>query len=516
MKPNFIIVMTDQQRADLRKGAGYSLDTMPFLDSWSAGGADFARAYTANPTCMPARVSMFTGRFAESHKARTNHNAVDALYTEDMLDILGGAGYTTALCGKNHTHRSYDEFDYCAPTSHLNADEGYNQPEKTADNLSFEQFMESTRFVDCAVPSPGGVEQQFPYRNVTSTFDFIDSHTDGKPFFLWLSMAEPHNPYQVPEPYFDMFPPETLPPLASNTDALSHKSHRYPWIRGVWEKVLGEDIEQRTVRMRSNYHGMLRLIDDQLKRLIEGLDTRGLSDNTVVVFLSDHGDFVGEYGLMRKGPDLPDVLCHIPMIWRGAGIAAQGRVNAPYVNIVDLLPTFCDMLGVPMPFGCQGKSLLPLLINHNIPDKEYDVAYCESGFSGLYWDEQDELTLLDEKACPPDFKSFDCLNTWTQCGQVRMVCKGDFKLQLDMLGNGYLYNLTNDPQELVSLWNDAEHLAVRAELLTELSATMMRACDPIPAPHHRYRVKTHPKGFWFQPYHSADVGVLDLPSIKME
>ena len=110
-RPNIVIVMTDQQRADLRRGCGYELDTMPFLDRWAEGGVDFARAYTPNPTCMPARVSMFTGRYSQSHRVRTNHNAEDALYTEDLLDVLKKAGYTTALFGKNHSHRKPEDFD---------------------------------------------------------------------------------------------------------------------------------------------------------------------------------------------------------------------------------------------------------------------------------------------------------------------------------------------------------------------------------------------------------------------
>ncbi len=88
------------------------------------------------------------------------------------------------------------------------------------------------------VPSPGGVEVQHPYRNVSSAFQFIDS-LDHEPFFAWVSFAEPHNPYQVPEPYFDMFPPEQLPPLHSTTENLEEKGDRYPWIRNVWEKVAG-------------------------------------------------------------------------------------------------------------------------------------------------------------------------------------------------------------------------------------------------------------------------------------
>ncbi|MEG0854050.1 MAG: sulfatase-like hydrolase/transferase [Angelakisella sp.] len=516
MKPNIIIVMTDQQRADLRKGAGYCLDTMPFLDRWAEGGVDFSKAYTANPTCMPARVSMFTGRYPEAHKARTNHNGVDALYTLDLLDILKAEGYTTALCGKNHTHHASEDFDYCAGTGHLNVEGGQNNPPPTKANQEFEEFMHGTRFVDSDIPSPGGVEQQFPYKNVTSAFDFIDNHIGETPFFLWLSFAEPHNPYQVPAPYFDLFPPESLPSVSEGEGSLFDKGPRFAWIKEVWKEVLGEDIDKRTARMRSNYHGMLRLIDDQFARLIGGLEDRKIDDNTVVVFLSDHGDFAGEYGLMRKGPDLPDVLTHIPMIWRGPCVAAQGRTDGCFVNIVDVLPTICDILEVPLPFGCQGKSMLPLLSNHDIPQREYDIAYSESGFSGLFWNKDDKLDVIAEKACPPDRKAFDCLNTWTQSGQVRMVCKGDFKLQMDMLGNGYLYNLCNDPHERVNLWDNTDYIAVKAEILAELSAAMLRACDPIPAPHFRYRVKLHPKGFWFQNYSSEDVGIRDDAPIKFK
>ncbi len=102
---------------------------------------------------------------------------------------------------------------------------------------------------------------------------------------------------------------------------------------------LGESVEERILRARSNYHGMLRLIDDQVKRLIEGLRERGLEENTIVIYVSDHGDFVGEYGLIRKGPDLPDVLTHIPMIFKGPDIVPQGRRGSCFVSLVDILPT---------------------------------------------------------------------------------------------------------------------------------------------------------------------------------
>lgn len=508
-RPNIIIVMSDQQRADLRKACGYELDTMPFLDNWGCGGVDFADAYTANPTCMPARVSMFTGRYSQCHHVRTNHNMADAVYTEDLLDVLKKNGYETALCGKNHSHHQAEEFDFYEICGHL-GDEG--EINITQEEFEFADFLRGTLHMESHEPSPGGLCVQHPYRNVSSALKFMDGRNRERPFFVWLSFAEPHNPYQVPEPYFNMFPPESLPQPAGDKSILEEKGARFSWLRGIWEDILGPDIENRILRARSNYHGMLRLIDDQFKRLIEGLRERGLEEDTIVIYLSDHGDFAGEYGLIRKGPDLPDILCRIPLVWRGPGIVPQGRCQNKFVNIVDILPTLCDLLEIEIPFGCQGKSILPLLMKEGIPEGEYDSAYAESGFGGLYWKKEDDLDLIREGASR-EMVTFDCLNTWTQCGQVRSVWRNGYHLQLDMYGTGYLYHLQEDPYELNNLWDNEAYGAVKCMMLCELSAAMMRAADPLPVPHFRYRTKVHPKGFWWQDYVAVDPGVREMEAM---
>jgi arylsulfatase A-like enzyme len=503
-RPNILVVMTDQQRADLRKSRGYALDTMPFLDRWAEGGVDFTNAYTPNPTCMPARVSMFTGRYPSCHHVRTNHNAADAYYGEDLLDVLRRAGYRTALCGKNHSHHKPQDFDFHECTGHM-GNEG--ETNETAEQRAFAEFLCGTRHMEVDCHSPGGVEVQHPYRNVTSAFRFIDETPANRPFFAWVSFAEPHNPYQVPEPYFNLFPPESLPQPYAGVDSLTEKGWRWPWLRGVWESVLGPDIEKRILRSRSNYHGMLRLIDDQFKRLMEGLDERGLAENTLVFFMSDHGDFVGEYGLIRKGPDLPDMLTRVPLAIRGPRVKPQGMRADAMVNLVDVLPTVCEAIGEPIPLGAQGKSLGCLLRGEKCPPREYDVAYAESGFSGLYWNDGDRMALEAEGAINP-LCTFDCLNSWTQCGQVRMARKGPWKIQEDMMGQVYLYNLETDPREIHNLAEDKAFLPVRAEMLTELCAATLRACDPLPTPRNRYRTKLHPKGYWWDDsYVSDDPGV---------
>lgn len=505
-KPNVVIFMTDQQRADIRKSRGFSLDTMPFLDQWRENGIDFDCAYTSNPICLAARSSLFTGRYPSCHGVRTNQNVEDVLYTKDILDVLKDNGYVTCLCGKNHTYRDPSvDFDYDWPTNHLGItkdqcrSEGEMQLSDALDNES--------RFIDLQSTAPGGIEAQHPYRNVTDAFHFMDI-VKGKPFFLWVSLAEPHNPYQVPAPYFDLFPPASLPQITTKVDDLKKKGIKYKFVNEMWDKILGTCHEDRILRDRSNYYGMLRLIDDQFRRFIKGLEERKLDENTIVIYLSDHGDFVGEYGLMRKGPGLPEVLTHIPMIWCGPGIKRQPVDVTHFVSIIDVFPTLCDLIGVEIPFGVQGKSLVPLLQQKDIPEKEFKVAYSESGFGGLYFDSQDALTPQQEGACN-DWDTFDCLDTWTQSGQERMLRKGDWKIQEDMLGNGFLYNLKEDPFETHNLFDDPQFVQVKADMLQELVAASLRACDPLPPPRHRYRYKRHPRGYWFQGYHTTkDEGII--------
>ncbi len=503
MKPNFLFVMADQLRADLRKSRDFPLDVMPFLDAWAQGGVDFDRAYTANPTCMPARVSMMTGRYPQCHRVRTNHNAADVLYTQDLIDILRENGYRTALCGKNHTHRSVHDFDFSAPNGH-NGLEG-DRPQ-TQEEAALTDFLRALQSRESLTPSPGTVRAQYPYRNVTDALRFIDGLEGDAPFFAWVSFAEPHPPYQAPAPYFDLFPPQSLPALPSAQMDPALKGPRYVWTRGIWARVMQGDEQARIARARSNYLGMIRLIDDQFRRLIEGLRARGLEQRTVVVFLADHGDFAGEYGLTRKGPDLSQALTRIPMVWRGPGIAPQGLQASACVNIVDVLPTICDILDVPLPLGCQGRSLLPLLQGRQAPPHEFDVGYSESGYGGLYWTAQDGLT-PEQEGATRDYTTFDTLNSWTQSGQVRMVRKGDYALQLDMMGDGYLYCLRTDPAEQRNLFGDPAHAAVQADLLRELAAAMMRACDPLPPPRSRYRLKLHPRGYWRAQFAASDPGI---------
>jgi len=501
-KPNIIIIMTDQQRADLSRREGFPLDTMPFADALAAQGTWFNRAYTSMPACAPARVSMLTGRFPSATRVRTNHNIADAYFSEDLFGLFRRNGYKAALVGKNHSHLRPENTDFWYDAGHLGIDGDKNRaPEEKA----FDDWLKTTHHHSADEPAPFPPECQIPYRLVSSAEKWIESQGDN-PFLLWLSFPEPHNPYQCPEPYFSMFPPDTLPKTAAGEEALDAKGFPFRWCRQSFIKAFPDFVE-KIPRMRSNYLGMLRMIDDQVKRFVQFLSDKGLRDDTIIIFLSDHGDFVGEYGLMRKGPELPEALVRIPLQITGPGIRKSVRPHDAHVSIVDIMPTLCEAVGLPTPDGVQGRSLWPLLTGAEYPEEEFESIYVEHGFGGLHYTEHEELDpakdgLHHGKPETRNPKSemvwggYDCLNSWTQSGQMRMVRKGDWKLVYDMQGNGQLYDLERYPGEVTNLYEKPETAEKRIELLEDLLTWRLRMEDPLPHPRTRYVMKRDPRGYW--------------------
>ncbi len=491
-QPNIVIIMTDQQRVDLCAREGYPLDTTPFLDGLAAGGTWFNRAYTCSPTCAPARVSMLTGRYPSATRVRSNHNVPDAIYTQDIVDVLAGRGYATAMIGKNHSHLTSDRVDHWYEFGHR----GGKGDDRTEQEVAFDKWLGELRHRSAPEATPFPLECQGPYREVTDAQQWVGSVKD-RPFFLWLTMAEPHNPYQVPEPYYSMFPPESLPPNCAGPEALPGKGFKFQWIRWLGEQGF-HDYAEQIPRARANYLGMLRLIDDQVKRFVEFLDAEGLREDTLLVFVSDHGDFVGEYGLVRKGPEVPERLMRIPLLFNGPGVVAEAEAHPAHVSIVDIMPTLCEVVGAELPAGVQGRSLWPMLTGGDWPGEEFASAYGEQGFGGLHYTDEDTLDPQQEGALRGGL-AFDCLNSWSQSGTMRMLRKGDWKLAFDMQGTGQLYDLSKDPAELENLYDRPELADVQREMLADLLAWTLRAQDPLPLPRNRYVYKGDPRNYW-SPY----------------
>jgi arylsulfatase A-like enzyme len=483
-RPNIVVIMTDQQRADFSRADGYPLDPMPFLDQLGASGARFRHAYTPMPTCGPARSSLMTGRYPKATRVRENSGLGNIEALTDLPKTLRQHGYATYLTGKNHSFLTAGDFDWSSMYMHTGGGRDDRRGEQDA---KFDEWLESLDHNVHYEPSPFPLERQLPHRIVSDAIACLDDREPADPFFLWLSFPEPHNPYQVPEPYFSMFPETGIPDRLAGPEAIAARGDKWHWMRNLIEdKRPGYDDTWR--RYRGIYLGMIRLIDDQVRRFVEYLEETGQRDNTVIVFMSDHGDYAGEYGLQRKGVGLPECLVRVPLLFQGPGIVPALRDE--FVSLVDVFPTLCDMLQIPIPDGVQGRSLWPILAGEPFPAVEFRSIYAELGVGGLHYtvDERPPLHF------PYEGPSFDCLNSVTQSGNLKMVRMGNWKLTLDSQGNGELYDLATDPVELVNLYGIPDHASQQLELTTELLQWTIRTEDDLPG--GRY-VRKRPDRNWF-------------------
>ena len=477
---NIVVIMTDQQRADISAREGFDLDTTPFLDEMATGGTWFDRAYTSTPVCAPARESFLTGRFPNATGVWANQTADKARIDADLFDVMTAAGFETAMIGKSHSHLTADRVDHRSPLPQRSGHEANRTDEERAFDRWQSEELDNGPALE---PTPFPIECQHAYRAISAAREWLRSLQDDR-FFLWLSFLEPHNPYQVPEPYFSTFPPDELPPVRAGPDALSEKGFDWEWTRHVCEERIRDthpraDWDEQPPRMRANYFGMLRMIDDQVRRFIDLLEEEGRQEETLIVFLSDHGDFAGEYGLMRKGPGLPEALTRIPLQFSGPGIASHSGPHPAHVSIVDLLPTLCDLVGAPIPDGVQGRSLQPVLAEADHAGIEFDSVYAEHGIGGVPFTEDNDPT-IENNHSEGYGHPYDELNSYSQSGRRCMVRSGDWKLVFDSEGEGRLYNVQSDPAELNDRYEDPECIDIRQQLLKETLRRRLETQDPLP------------------------------------
>ncbi len=400
-KPNIVVIMTDQQRADLCGREGFPLEVTPFVDRLAKEGVWFDKAYTVAPASSPARCSMLTGRFPSATHVRTNHNVPDVYFEKDLAGVLKENGYKTALVGKNHSYLKPGNLDFWSEYGHW----GKNKKITPADKETA-RFLNQEARGQWLEPSPIPLEEQLPTKIVDETLAWIETQKDN-PFFVWVSFPEPHNPpYQVCEPYYSMFSPDKLPVLKTSRKDLDKKGgEKYRILAELEDASCPPNLEKDLPRIRANYIGMVRLIDDQVKRLVESLKANGQFENTVFVILSDHGDYWGgEYGLIRKGAGLSESLSRIPMVWTGYQIKNQSAPLDSHVSIADILPTFCSAIGAEIPAGVQGRSLWPMLTGKAYPKDEFSSIVVQQGFGGANVGLDSSLTFEQEGALTPGGK----------------------------------------------------------------------------------------------------------------
>ena len=291
------------------------------------------------------------------------------------------------------------------------------------------------------------------------TIDFMGRQSRaGRPFFCHCSFHELSPPCTPPREYAGYYSPDDVPVPELREEDLAG---RPAWYRACYEGYVARGLQPDEPTLRryiASYYGQKRFIDAQFARLLASLDALGIADDTVVLFAADHGLSLTDHWQWRHGPYLFDEVTNVPMIWRVPGLGRQDALCSELVEQVDIMPTFLELCGVPIPAAVQGLSLVPLLRG-------------DPGAAGK------ECVLLQEREAP-DLAARglapDSVTQWA-------VRTREWKL-IHYPGQPYgeLYDLRNDPGEFVNLWGDAAQAADRARLEGMLMERLMATRDPLP------------------------------------
>lgn len=471
-QPNIVVVMTDQQRWDTLGAYGNDRIQTPNLDRLAAGAALFEQAFVPVPLCIPSRASLFTGRYPSRGGLGPRSGFPLPVDVPNLAGALHGAGYHTMLVGKDHLFGSAglsQHFDHVIRYDHAGrVPDGMVDQDELAVRVA-----RKDRFDDWFIEDEEhGADHSPTRRMTTAAIDAVRAaHAERQPFFLWLSYPDPHPPYVVAEPYGSMYRDQDLGTPATRPGELDDKPLRQRTSRRLMgtEDYSADDLR----RLREIYYGMISFVDDEVGRFARMLDDEGLTDDTILVFMSDHGDYQGDHGMVRKSPAMYDCLIHVPLFVRWPGHIQPNRVSSTLVESIDLAPTVLDLAGLPPLPGTEGTSLVPVLSGQTRHHK--DRVF------GLYGSEGEpytEATLRRADFDAATGESHPWMGALAMRGRMAMVRTMDLKLVSYRGGEGELYDLGQDPDELVNRYADPALAGIRAELT---GAVVDFLLDTIPA-----------------------------------
>ena len=434
-KPNILFLMDDQHRGDCLGASGNPAVRTPALDQLAREGANFQCAYSSTPSCTPARGALLTGLSPWGH-GQLGYGKVAEAYPFEKAKAMNAAGYHTCAIGKMHfspqrnvhgyqqalldesgREQSTDfRSDYRAwfysQAPNLDPDAtGIGWNDYPAAEYKLPERLHPTRWTgDCAVR-------------------FLETYNRAEPFFLKVSFARPHSPYDPPARFMRELDHAPIPErfVGDWSDRYRERSSNEP---SLWHGDLGAEQARHS---RQGYYANVQFIDLQVGRILEALHKRGWYEETLIVFFSDHGDMLGDHHLWRKCYAY-EPSARIPMIlrWPGGLGGRRGQTRLEPVEIRDVLPTFLDVAGVEAPEHLDGRSMLDLVNGRGDGWRDYID--------------------LEHSVC------YSPKNNWSA------LTDGRWKYIYHALdGEEQLFDLNVDPGELRSLAGDAAHTATLAQ-----------------------------------------------------
>jgi arylsulfatase A-like enzyme len=507
-RPNVLCLVTDQHRHDHLGCAGNPIIQTPNLDRLATSGIRFDRCYVNNPVCMPSRSTMWTGLAPRSHGVRCNGIPLNPRIPT-IVDALADAGYRTHGVGKFHLSpfhisngadpAALDPTDWPEGKEmwvggHINALPtpyyGLHSAEFCGGHGDFIWgdyrcwlMTEAPRVLErigawvasvgredweSMGPSHLPVDLHHSHWVADRTIEFLKGQSDsGQPFFCWCSFPDPHHPYHAPEPYHSMYDPQDMPIPARREGELVDLPPHYNRIQHEHLRVEGVNgpitrFYHHTPEIAARTYGMVSNVDANIGRVLDTLDALGLRENTLIVYLSDHGDLMGDHWLQQKGPFHYQGLIRVPFIWSWPGHIEVATVKANLVSMLDFAPTILDLCGVSIPEGPRpeepflplelppwpGNSLRPLLEGR--AEVVRDAALVEQ--------DDDRLGLRLRTLVTERYRL-----TWYSSQPY-----------------GELFDLQEDPHELFNLWDEPQSRTLRDQLVAHLLDQIIQSDSRLP------------------------------------
>lgn len=496
-RPNVLFFVVDEMRADHLGCAGNALVRTPNLDRLAAEGVHFPRAYCNNPICMPARTTMFTGCLPRDHGVW--HNNMEMRGPLPLLpQMLADAGYATHAAGKLHVSRwipepdsdpKADRFPEASDAWHSGRIAHFPTPYFGFQSVDFVGGHGSWVYGDYfrwleneildarkrlgpqgALAPPTGtpncwkmsVPEALHYNHwiADGAMQFIEGAAGrGQPWFLWCSFPDPHVPFCPPAPYCDMYDPAAMPLPNRREGEIEELS---PYYARIMDKsvapngtVGGIIPDAHWQEMLALTYGMITHVDTEVGRVLAALDRLGVRDDTLIFFVSDHGDMMGDHWMIYKGPFMFEGCVRIPLIASLPG-GVRGVTARTLTSQIDLVPTVLDVCGVSSPIEDRlAKTDHPYRLQQAEPIDVWPGASLRPVLEGRTDTVHDAVVIQND--------------TPYMGLRIRTLVTARWKLTV-YIGRTYgeLFDLENDPCELHNLWNRPEWRATRGELCLRL------------------------------------------------
>lgn len=496
-KMNVLFIMTDQQRADHLGCSGNQILKTPNIDSIAQEGIRFENAFVTNPMCMPNRACLLTGLYPNMHGIRCNGINLP-LAVPTITQSLLESGYHTHAVGKMHLQywflrmienstsveffeswregKSRAEMIKNFPVPYY----GFNEVESVishGDTCSghYMNWLEERAPHYADIINSKGMEfflsltydtdlpeEFYPTTYVTDrTIAFLEKYSKGeygeKPFFLHCSYPDPHHPVCPPGRYRDLYNPEDieLPRNFNNLKSLYEHKFLGPILRDPPSRNSQhrESTEEEVKKFIAYTYGTIAMIDHGVGQILASLEKFGLADNTMIIYTSDHGDFMGDHGMLLKGPSPFDAIIKVPLLWKVPGMTTSG-VAETLVSSIDIPKTILSLLNIEkenQPPNMQGVDITPAL-----KDPSNKVREC---------------CLIEEDEEYGDTKV-----------RVRTLITDDYKLTLykGLENYGDLFDRKQDPKEIKNLWHDDNFKEVRYDLINKMAQEILKAQSDYP------------------------------------